>query len=75
LIAKLEAAFLFSELGISPEPRIDHARYVESWLRVLKDDKRATFTAAAKENQAAVRLTILELRSESSMHVTRTTRH
>jgi len=59
LIAELGAAFLCAELGISPEPRIDHARYIESWLRILKDDKRATFTAAAKANQAASFLTTL----------------
>lgn len=52
LIAELGAAFLCAELGISPEPRIDHARYIDSWLRILKDDKRAIFTAAAKANQA-----------------------
>lgn len=56
LIAELGAAFLCAELGISPEPRIDHARYIESWLRILKDDKRAIFTAAAKANQAVVYL-------------------
>lgn len=53
LIAELGAAFLCALLGISPEPRIDHARYIESWLKILKDDKRAIFTAAAKANQAA----------------------
>ena len=56
LIAELGAAFLCAELGISPEPRIDHARYIESWLRILKDDKRAIFTAAAKANQAVLYL-------------------
>ena len=56
LIAELGAAFLCAELGISPEPRIDHARYIESWLRILKGDKRAIFTAAAKANQAVVYL-------------------
>ena len=52
LIAELGSAFLCAELGISPEPRIDHARYIESWLRILKGDKRAIFTAAARANQA-----------------------
>lgn len=56
LIAELGAAFLCAELGISPEPRIDHARYIESWLRILKDDKRAIFTAATKANQAVLYL-------------------
>lgn len=59
LIAELGAAFLCAELGISPEPRIEHARYIESWLRILKGDKRAIFTAAAKANQAASFLTML----------------
>ena len=54
LIAELGSAFLCAELGISPEPRIDHARYIESWLRILKKDKRAIFTAAAKANQAVM---------------------
>src|SRR5271167_524697 len=53
LIAELGAAFLCAELGLSNEPRPDHAAYVASWLRVLKNDKRAIFTAASKA-QAAV---------------------
>src|SRR3546814_5238978 len=40
LIAELGAAFLCAELGVTSEPRIDHARYIESWLRVLKNDKK-----------------------------------
>jgi len=53
LIAELSAAFLSAELGLSPEPRIDHARYISSWLKVLKNDKRAIFSAATKAGQAA----------------------
>ena len=52
LIAELGSAFLCAEIGISPEPRIDHARYIDSWLKILKNDKRAIFTVAAKANQA-----------------------
>ncbi len=73
LIAELGAAFLCAELGISPEPRIDHARYIESWLRILKADKRAIFTAAAKANQAVGYLTALAASVESCMHVTEAT--
>lgn len=53
LVAELGAAFLCADLGLSPEPRLDHAGYIESWLKVLKDDTRAIFTAAGKA-QAAV---------------------
>lgn len=52
LIAELGAAFLSAELGIATEPRIDHARYISSWLKVLKNDKRAIFTAATKASEA-----------------------
>ncbi len=53
LIAELGAAFLCAELGIDSEPRQDHAQYLASWLRVLKSDKRAIFTAAARASEAA----------------------
>ena len=53
LIAELGAAFACAHLGLSTEPREDHAKYIQSWLRVLKADKRAIFTAASKAQQAA----------------------
>src|ERR1700730_13633937 len=53
LIAELTAAFTCAHLGLSSEPRPDHAQYIGSWLRVLKADKRAIFTAASKAQQAA----------------------
>lgn len=53
LIAELSAAFLSAELGLAPEPRIDHARYISSWLKALKNDRRAIFTAATKASDAA----------------------
>lgn len=48
LVAELGAAFLCADLGITPEPRPDHAAYIEHWLKVLKADNRAAFTAASK---------------------------
>lgn len=52
LIAELSAAFLSADLALTNEPRPDHAAYVTSWLKVLKNDNRAIFTAAAKAQQA-----------------------
>src|SRR6266851_10147895 len=52
LIAELGAAFTCAHLGLSTKPRADHAQYIQSWLRVLKADKRAIFTAASKAQQA-----------------------
>jgi antirestriction protein ArdC len=51
LIAELGAAFTCAHLGLSTEPREDHAQYINSWLRVLMADKRAIFTAASKAQQ------------------------
>jgi antirestriction protein ArdC len=53
LVAELGAAFLCSTLGISSEPRPDHAAYIESWFKVLKGDKRAIFTASSLAQKAA----------------------
>jgi antirestriction protein ArdC len=53
LIAELGAAFTCAHLGLCTEPREDHAQYIQSWLRVLKADTMAIFTAASKAQQAA----------------------
>lgn len=53
LVAELGAAFLCSALKLSNEPRADHAAYLTSWLKVLKRDKRAIFTAASQAQKAA----------------------
>ena len=54
LIAELGSCFLCADLGISPElePRPDHAAYLQSWMAVLADDKRAIFQAAAHAQRA-----------------------
>ena len=53
LVAELGAAFLCATLRISPEVRDDHAGYLQSWLKALKNDKRAIFTAATHAQAAA----------------------
>ena len=53
LIAEWGAAFLSSDLQISDVPRDDHARYLRSWIKVLRDDKKAIFTAASQATKAA----------------------
>ncbi|BBJ23056.1 ArdC family protein [Candidatus Nitrotoga sp. AM1P] len=52
LIAELGAAFLSVDLGITPEPREDHAAYLAHWLKVLREDRKAIFTAAAHAQRA-----------------------
>ena len=53
LVAELGAAFLCADLGLALEDRDDHAAYIGSWLKVLKNDKRAIFSAAAHAQRAA----------------------
>lgn len=53
LVAELGAAFMCAHLGLANEPRPDHARYIASWIEVLRHDKRAIFTAASKAQAAA----------------------
>ncbi|MBL8235626.1 MAG: hypothetical protein JNL98_44460, partial [Bryobacterales bacterium] len=53
LVAELGAAFLCVDLGVTVDPRLDHAAYIQSWLKVLKDDKKAVFTAASNASAAA----------------------
>ena len=52
LVAELGAAFLAADLGLEAAPRPDHAAYIASWLKVLKEDKRAIFSAAAHAQRA-----------------------
>ena len=53
LVAELASAMLCGALGLSNQPREDHAKYVQSWLKVLRSDKRAIFHAASKAQAAA----------------------
>jgi antirestriction protein ArdC len=53
LVAELSASFVCADLQIQSEPRADHAPYVASWLRILRNDRRAIFTAASKAQEVA----------------------
>ena len=52
LVAELGASFICADLKITPEVREDHASYIASWLEVLKNDKRAIFSAASHASKA-----------------------
>ncbi|MEP6606834.1 MAG: zincin-like metallopeptidase domain-containing protein, partial [Nitrosospira sp.] len=52
LIAELGSAFLNAELGFSSVTIPNHAGYIEGWLKILKNDKRAIFTAASQASKA-----------------------
>src|SRR5438067_8732107 len=52
LVAEIGSAFLCARTGIALDG-LQHPSYIASWLRVLKEDKRAIFTASSKAKQAA----------------------
>jgi antirestriction protein ArdC len=53
LVAELGSAFLSADLELTPEVRDDHAAYIGSWIKVLKNDKRAIFSASSYAQRAA----------------------
>lgn len=66
LVAELGSSFLSSDLDLAPDVRPDHAAYIASWLKVLKEDKRAIFTAAAHAQRAADFLNALQPQQQAA---------
>jgi antirestriction protein ArdC len=52
LVAELSAAFTMGHLGLVDGTIELHADYLQSWLKCLKADKQAIFTAAAQAGKA-----------------------
>ncbi len=55
---------LMAELSITADLRPDHAQYIAHWLQILKSDKRAIFTAAARAQEAVEFLKNLQPKHE-----------
>jgi antirestriction protein ArdC len=66
LVAELGAAFLCADLELALQPREDHASYIAHWLKVLQNDKRAIFRAAAHAQRAADHLHALQPSSQEA---------
>ena len=60
LVAEIGATFLCVKLGISNEPRADHAQYLNSWIKNLKKDPDALFKAASQAQKAVEYLDTLQ---------------
>ena len=52
LIAELGAAMCCASTGVEAAVREDHTQYIESWLRLLKNDKRVIFAASSQAQKA-----------------------
>jgi len=66
IVAELGAAFLCADLGLHLEDREDHASYIGSWVKILKNDTRAIFSAAAHAQRAVDYLHSLQPNAESA---------
>jgi len=53
LVAEIGAAMLAASLGISPTPRVDHAKYLSGWIKNINDKPTTVISAAAKAQAAA----------------------
>ena len=51
-IAELTASYVCADLGLPTELHDSHASYLAHWIRVLRTDHSAIFTASAKAEQA-----------------------
>lgn len=52
LVAELGSAFLCAEFDITTAEKGDHASYIASWLKVLKDNKHCIVSAASEASKA-----------------------
>lgn len=68
LIAELSSAFTCAKAGIIKTTLEDHAKYLKSWIRVLKNDSKAIFKASTLAQKAHEY--IYEGISEESLMVT-----
>lgn len=66
LVAELGSAFLCSQFEIRNQVRVDHVRYIASWLDVLGRDTKAIFLAASLAQRAVEHLGTLANPSSSS---------
>lgn len=66
LVAELGTAFAVGQLGMIDATIEAHADYVQSWIKVLKDDKKAIFTAASQAAKASS--FILNQESSAAIH-------
>jgi antirestriction protein ArdC len=52
LVAELSAVFSCARLGITLEPRVDNAKYLNGWKSMLRDDAKAIQKACALAQKA-----------------------
>jgi antirestriction protein ArdC len=56
LVAELSSCIIGANLGLPVTHLDNHASYIASWIKLLKDDEKALLSAAAKAETAAAYL-------------------
>lgn len=64
LVAEIGAVMLCVKLGVSVEVRADHAKYLNGWLKALKDDRKYISDAAKLASKAIDYLDSLQVVEE-----------
>lgn len=62
LVAELGSAFMCTEFEVSRPSKEHNASYIAAWLKTLKDNKHAIFSAASEASKASAYLHKLQLR-------------
>ena len=69
LVAEIGSAFLCSYLGVTKAPTPNHGRYLNNWLEVLKEDKKAIFKAFSLSKTSSEYLMELDQTETEEMEV------
>ena len=64
LVAELGAIFHCLHLGVIAHPKEESAKYLNSWLRTLNDDKKLVFTASSLAQKAMDYTVLLQEEAE-----------
>jgi antirestriction protein ArdC len=64
LIAEIGASYLAADWQIEITPREDHAAYLQSWLKALRNNKKMIFRAASAAAKACAYLHGLQPKGE-----------
>ncbi|UCI34920.1 zincin-like metallopeptidase domain-containing protein [Mesorhizobium sp. B4-1-4] len=51
-MAELSASYSCAEMKLASTPCLGHAQYIAEWVKILKQDKKAIFTAASAASAA-----------------------
>jgi antirestriction protein ArdC len=68
IIVETASAFFCADLDLTPDIRDDHAAYIDTWLAVLKADKKAVFCATGQAQMVAHCLNQLQTKGPLRRH-------